>query len=212
MIWILPCGCTLLCLGVCLPLFLHYKPRKPFLGALFKSLGTVCALVPALTAALRLDPLYWFFAVAILIHACADYLLEFWFEMGVGAFLLGHVCYLFAFLKLFPVSVAHLILAVGFLAYMVWLFIRHKSRMGRHLLPICVYGAVLCLMASCGIAGGATSYSLKGVMISLGAALFFFSDHLILQDLLFPDRKHLDVLIMVTYYLAQLLLGFSCMV
>jgi len=66
-------------------------------------------------------------------------------------------------------------------------------------------------MSSCGIAGGATSYSLQGVLILAGAALFFFSDNLIFQGMLYPDRKRMDTLIMVTYYLAQLLLGFSCM-
>ncbi len=211
MIWILSAGCALICFGVCLPLFFHYKPLKLPLAAAFKSLGTLCALVPALIAALRLDPQYWLFVVAIFLHAVADYLLEYWFEFGMGAFLLGHLCYIFAFLKLFPLSIAHLVLVVCFLAYLIWVFVRHKSLIGKHLLPFAVYGGVLGLMAACGIAGGATSYSLKGVFILAGSALFFFSDHLIFQGILYPDRKRMNTLIMVTYYLAQLLLGFSCM-
>jgi len=141
--WLLAGGCALVCFGTCLPLFFHYKPRKPALGAAFKSLGTGCALVPALVAALRLDPLYWIFVAAIFLHALADYLLEFWFELGLGAFLLGHICYIFAFLRLFPVGLAHLILIVCFVGYLVWVFYKHKSLIGRHLLPFAVYGAVL---------------------------------------------------------------------
>jgi len=208
--WIL-LACAALCLGVCLPLFFRYKPRKPYLAAAFKSLGTLCALVPALVAALRLDPQYWFFVLALLLHAAADYLLEFWFFFGVGAFLLGHLCYVVCLLKLFPLSAAHLVLLICFGAYLVWLFYRHRKAIGKQMLPFAVYALVLCLMASCGIAGGATSYSVKGVMIMLGAALFFFSDHTLFLSMLNTRRKHMDLLIMVTYYLAQLLLGGSCL-
>ena len=172
--WIL-LACAALCLGVCLPLFLRYKPRKPYLAAAFKSLGTLCALVPALVAAIRLDPVYWFFVLALLLHAAADYLLEFWFFFGIGAFLLGHLCYVIGLLKLFPLSAAHLVLLLCFGAYLGWLFYRHRKAIGKQMLPFAVYGLVLCLMASCGIAGGATSYSVRGVMVMVGAALFFFS-------------------------------------
>jgi hypothetical protein len=45
----------------------------------------------------------------------------------------------------------------------------------------------------------------------IGAALFFFSDGLIFRQLLFPDRPRCDLPIMITYYLAQLLLGSACL-
>ena len=207
---ILP-GCALVCLGVCLPLFLHYKPLKLPLAAAFKSLGTVCALIPALVAALKLNSLNWIFAAAILLHAAADSLLEFWFEGGLGAFLLGHICYIIGFLKLFPLQAAHLVLAVCFLAFLGVMLYRHRTSIGKNMLPFALYGIVLCVMASCGIAGGATTYSWKGMMIALGAALFFFSDYMLFLRLLYPNRKRSNLLIMVTYYLAQLLLGGSCL-
>ena len=58
-------GCSLLCLCLCLPLFFHFKPRNLSLAALFKSLGTLCALVPALISALRLEPVSWIFVAAL---------------------------------------------------------------------------------------------------------------------------------------------------
>ncbi|MBQ9251561.1 MAG: lysoplasmalogenase [Clostridia bacterium] len=208
--WIL-LGCAVLSLGTCLPLFLHYKPLKLPLAACFKSLGTLCAMVPALTAALKLDPLYWIFVAAISLHAVADYLLEYVFEVGLGFFLLGHVCYIIAFLRLFPVGVPHLVLLVCFLAYLAYLFYRHRTLIGKNMLPFAVYGIILCVMAASGIAGGATNYGWSGLMVALGAALFFFSDNMVFRGLLFPNRPRYDVLIMVTYYLAQLLLGGSCL-
>lgn len=204
-------GCAALCLGTCLPLFLYFKPRRLPLAAAFKSLGTLCALVPALVAALRLDPVYWIFVAAIALHALADALLEFWFEAGLGGFLLGHLCYIIAFCRLFPIGAAHLLLLLCFGALLASLFFRHRALIGKNLLPFAVYGAVLSLMAAAGIAGGASVYSLQGLLISLGAALFFFSDGLIFRHLLFPDRPRCDLLIMITYYLAQLLLGSACL-
>lgn len=208
--WILA-GCTVISLAVCLPLFLHYKPIRLPLAVSFKALGTLCALVPALIAALRLDTIYWFFAAAIFIHTIADVLLEYWFEAGLGAFLLGHILYLSAFLKLFPLSAAHLILLVCFLAGLGYVFFRHRSLLGKHLVPFSVYALALCLMASCGIAGGTTVFSRKGLMIAFGSALFLFSDCMILRRLLWPSRGKADFLILLTYYLSQLLLGGSCL-
>ena len=208
--WILPC-CAVLCLGVCLPMFLHYKHLKLLLAAFFKSLGTICAFLPALIAALKLDPLYWILAVAILLHALGDFLLEYYFEAGLGAFLLGHVCYIIAFVKLFSLSAAHLVLLACFLAYLGFLFYRHRAAIGKNMLPFAVYGIILCIMASCGIGGGASSYVQQGLMVAVGSALFFFSDHALFLQLLFPNRKRTDLLIMVTYYLAQLLIGGACL-
>lgn len=208
--WILP-ACAALSLGVCLPLFLRYKQVRLPLAVAFKALGTLCALVPALIAALRLDSVYWFFTAAVFLHTIGDILLEYWFTAGMGSFLLGHVCYLFAFLKLFPLTSAHLILLVCFLAGVAWLFYRHRNLLGKSIVPFAVYGAVLCIMVSCGISGGASVYSWKGIMIAVGSALFFFSDYLILRRLLYPSLPRMDKQILFTYYLAQLLLGGSCL-
>ena len=208
--WVL-LGCVALSLCVCLPLFRHYKPLNLRLGACFKSLGTLCAMVPALVAALRLDSAAWFFVLAVFLQALGDYLLEFWFETGMGAFLLGHLCYIVIFLKLFPVSIAHLVLAICFLASIAYVFHRHKARIGKNMLPFAAYGIVLCLMAACGIAGGISAYSLRGWMIALGVSLFFFSDYLLFHRLLFPNAPKHGLIIMITYYMAQLLLGGSCL-
>ena len=208
--WIL-LGCAALCLGACLPLYLHYKPLKLSLAVCFKSLGTLCAMVPALTAALKLDPVYWIFVAAIALHAAADSLLEYVFGIGLGCFLLGHVCYIIGFLRLFSPGTAHLILLVCFAGFLAWVLYKNRAAIGKNMLPFAVYGLVLSLMASCGIAGGATVYAWKGVMVALGAALFFFSDYMVFQNLLYPGRFRLDWLIMGAYYLAQLLLGGSCL-
>ena len=109
-------GAPVLCLLVCLPLFMHYKQILRYqLAALYKSTGTLCAMIPALVAAIRLDPRCYICVAALGIYAVADYLLEFHTLLGAGFFIAGHVCYIAFFLQLFPVSAIHLIcLAVLF--------------------------------------------------------------------------------------------------
>ena len=85
-------ACSLLALCVCLPLFFYYKNRIPPLGAGFKSAGTLCAAALSLVGTLQLNPVYGFFLAAQVLHAFADYCLEFHFGTGVLFFLLGHIC------------------------------------------------------------------------------------------------------------------------
>ncbi len=76
MIWI--AGICVICLGVCLPLYMYYKGKLRFpMACSYKSLGTLCAFLPALVAAIRLDPHCWFCAAALLLYAVADTVLEY---------------------------------------------------------------------------------------------------------------------------------------
>lgn len=204
-------GCALVCLGICLPLFMHYKVTKHTLGVCFKGLGTLCALVPALIAALKLSPACWLCAAALFLHVAADVLLEYQFIWGMGSFLLGHVCYIGFFMKLFPLSLAHLICAVVLGLGFFFLLSKQKERIGKNMLPFACYGAVLCLMGACAIAGGGSAGTVQGLMIALGAALFLFSDGLLLRRLLYPTGKLSDWIVMTTYYAAQLLIGAACL-
>ena len=88
MIWII--APPLLCLGVCLPMFMYWKSVSKYsLAAMYKAAGTLCALIPALVAAIRLDPHCWICAAGILLCAAGDYLLEFSTLLGGGFFLAG---------------------------------------------------------------------------------------------------------------------------
>ncbi len=204
-------ACAAVSLLICLPLWLHYKPLRPSLGVCFKALGTLCALIPALIAALKLEPACWVMVLALGLHVLADIVLEYQFVPGAGLFLLGHLCYASAFLTRFPLSAALPVCLVIFLGLLAWALYKNRKQAGKSLIPFAVYGAVLAFMASAGIAGGCASGTLRGVVTALGAALFVFSDGLIFRNLVRPELPRMDVLIMVTYYAAQLLLGASCL-
>ena len=204
-------GCAAVCLGICLPLFFHYKVIRHGLGSCFKGLGTCCALVPALIAAVKLSPVGWICVAALGLHAAADVLLEYQFIWGMGCFLLGHICYIAYFVKLFPLTLAHLICALALGAGVFFLLSRQKARIGKNFIAFLCYGAVLCLAGACAIAGGGSAGTLQGLLIAGGGALFLFSDGLLFRNLLLPGGKAMDWAIMITYYTAQLLLGASAL-
>ena len=186
--------CSLV-LFVCLPCFLYYKQHLRYrLAAAYKVLGTLGAASLALIAALRLEPHCWICFAALLIHAVADYLLEFNF-----------------FSSLFPVTLVHLIAVLCLLGMTAYLFWRGHAPMGKRMPLFIVYGVVLAV--SCGFAiAGLTAHTLQGQLIAAGGALFFISDAMLLARLLFTASSSVDWVIMITYYAAQLLFGISCLV
>lgn len=210
MIWMY--AVAALCLFVCLPFYMHYK-RTPNdkLAHGFKVMGTLCAVSFALIAALRLDPRCWVLFAGMMLHAIADWLLEYNLYWGGGFFLAGHICYIAYFLNLFPVSMIHLIALVCLVAVCVFLFIRWRKPIGINFRFFGIYAALLCITTACAI-GGLSVMTTQGVMIAMGGAFFFLSDLLILGRLLFSADRSVDWAIMILYYLAQLLIGASCLV
>ena len=210
MLWMYAvCALTML---ICLPFFMHYKKALRYrLAAAFKTLGTLGAASLALTAALRLDPRCWVCFAALTLHAAADWLLEFNLYWGEGFFLAGHICYIAFFMNLFPVSAVHLIAAVCLLGAIAYLFWRWRNAIGKRMVPFALYAAVLGIMAACAI-GGLSGHTLQGQLIALGGALFYISDAFVLGRLLFSADRSVDWAVMILYYIAQLLIGISCLV
>ena len=207
------CVCSaLLCLGVCLPMFMTYKHSlRPVMAAVFKSLGTLCALIIALVAALRLDPRCFICMAALALHMFADYALEFSFTAGFGLFIAGHVCYIAYFCQVYPLTSGHLLCLLGFLAILCVLLFRWKKAAGKQLPLFAFYGVILCLLTASAVGGGIFSHTLSGILAAVGAALFYISDALLCQKILFPVHSSVSWIVMITYYLAQLFLASSCL-
>lgn len=210
MLW--TAGAAALCLLVCLPLFFfHKKALRYRLAACYKSLGTLCAAVPALVAAIRLDPRCWICFAGLMLHAAADWLLEFSLFRGAGLFMAGHVCYIAFFTGLFPVTAVHLFCAVCLLGCSAFLLYRWRKQIGKRMSLFAVYAGVLCLMTACAVAS-LTGRTLQGQLIAIGGSVFFLSDLMLLGKLLFPVSRWMERAVMISYYIAQLLIGISCLV
>ena len=209
MIWI--AGICVICLGVCLPLYMYYKGKLRFpMACSYKSLGTLCAFLPALVAAIRLDPHCWFCAAALLLYAVADTVLEYRFEAGMGVFLAGHILLIAFFLHLAPISAYHFIglLVLGALsAYALW---RSRKQLEKRLPAFILYGVGLIIMCVSAIACF-SAVSLAGILIAAGGALFFISDFILFHVVLYPASKPMHWTVMITYYAALLCFGIACL-
>lgn len=210
MLW--AAGAAAICLLICLPCFMQYKKALRLrLAACFKTAGTLCAATLALIAAIRLDPACWVCFAALILHAAADWFLEFNLYIGAGFFVAGHICYIAYFTHLFPVFALHLICVLCLLAFIGISFWRWRRMIGKQLPFFAIYGAVLSVMCGCAVAclSGQTT---PGLLIAAGGALFFISDSMICSRLLFSATRGIDWAIMITYYMAQLLFGISCLI
>lgn len=209
MIWMI--GVCAICFLVCMPLYLYYKRNLVLhLAVAFKSLGTLCAFLLALIAAIRLEPRCYIAAGALLIYAAADVLLEYSFMLGAGFFLAGHIFSTAFFLNLYPVSASHAILMILLLLSMFFVFWRWRKQIGKQMPVFSVYGIILCAMAASAVSCFMLHNSI-GTLIACGGALFFLSDFMILRRLLFPSGTSYDWAIMITYYASLLMIGIACL-
>lgn len=209
MIWI-ACVCAV-CLGICLPCFMYYKKnmRLP-LAAAYKCLGSFCAFLLSLIAAIRLEPRCTVCAASMLLYVIADGFLEFSFMMGAGFFLAGHICAAAFFLNIAPftaVQPVSFILLAGLLAFVLW---RWRRAVGKQMVLFSIYGFSLVAMSAASL-GCFMMNSLTGILIAVGGALFYFSDFLLLRRILFPSDRSLSWMIMITYYCSLLLYGIACL-
>ncbi len=123
------------------------------------------------------------------------------FLPGLGAFLLGHLCYLAAFASPPRWSGARLAVlcvigagAVGLLSYLV-------PRLGDMTLPVCAYVLVILAMSTAAVVGRDNHW-----LVALGALLFLVSDSLIALNRFGEPLDAAAYWIMTTYYGAQWLL------
>ncbi len=209
MIW--TAGIILVCLGVCMPMFMHYKSKLQIpLSCAYKSLGTLCGFLAALVAAVRLDPHCWFCAAAILIYAAADTVIEYHFMFGAGFFLAGHILNIAFFLKLFSVSAFHLIGFLLLAAVTAYVFWRWRKQIGKAMTAFIVYAVVLLIMCVSAL-GCFMANNTAGILVACGGALFLVSDFLLLRETIFPSPKYYGWLVMATYYGSVLLFGIACL-
>lgn len=131
------------------------------------------------------------------------------FLSGMIAFVMTHVCYSFTFLKIkqvTPKDRSYFIIPLfSILAFSLLVFFYLKDDLGSYLLPVLFYMIFISLMASLAIH---TRTNAKIATLSLytfipGALLFVVSDALLAINMFKLHHIVLEVLVMLTYGLAQ---------
>lgn len=133
---------------------------------------------------------------------------EQYFVLGLGLFLVAHLCYIFGFFHRFtanwgqwPVLVALLALGGGMFAYL-------QPHLGELLLPVTGYMVVIIAM---GIV--AALRTRRDYVLLIGAVFFIASDSMIALNTFVHDGRlaWAPRFIMLTYYIAQLLIAVSAL-
>ena len=147
----------------------------------------------------------WLAGAALLFCAAGDVLLELVFVAGMGAFAVGHIFYVLAFLEWgrilgankrdYPVAVLVVIVSLGLLAWLL-------PGMGELLIPALIYQAIITAMV-------ATAFVVKAPMLArLGAVIFMLSDTLIAAE----KFANVDVFpgsVWITYAAAQIMMAWG---
>ena len=187
------------CAGAALYAYACESKRVPPMGRrLAKAIpGAVCAAA-VLSAYLRGEAPYgWLPALALLLCAAADYILELTFLPGMAVFALAHIL-LCVYMPLRGVSVpVSACAAAVLLALIVLLFAKERIRPPA---PHAAYALLLCLMVS--LAAG------RDLLTFLGAACFLVSDALLAMRILagkFNGRRG-GIAVMALYYSALYLI------
>lgn len=157
----------------------------------------------------------WFVPALVLSLAGDVFLMlpgERWFLPGLVAFLLAHVAYIIGFNQALPPLAALALIPV--IAVLDWIVLSRvvagvvRSGAPEMRAPVIVYGIVLSLTLFSGWATWfrpAWGWGAR-VAAALGASLFFASDLLLAWDKFVQKSRAMQLAVIVTYHVAQLLL------
>lgn len=184
----------------------YYGERDDSFKMLFKLLPMILILGLAIsTKAKNIPQYYLLISIGLVFCTIGDYTLQ-WFIVGLSFFLTGHLFYISAFLTAkdhkTPTAVK-VILAVYGIAMAGWiagtLFSKGDIVMG---IAVCAYILVILLM-------GWTSWRTGSKYAIIGSTLFILSDSFLAINKFIVDLPISHILIMSTYYGAQILLALS---
>jgi len=206
----LAAAAAVMMLGILTPWHLKLKkgPNRA-LSAVVKGTCTLVAAGLCLAGCLREGGLAdWWLLAGLCLCLAGDVLIIYHFLGGMGAFLLGHLAYIAAFLCRAPFFAGSVPVFIGVFGLIVLLFWRAIPTLGKSWPAYAVYAAVLSAMWSVATmlpaAPGKWTW-----MTASGAVLFTASDLLLARNMLKKTGPFADWLSLTCYYTGQLLLALS---
>jgi uncharacterized membrane protein YhhN len=186
------------------------KRRGLYLVA--KPLTTILIIAVAVIAAAPVPAAYKTLIVAGLAFSLlGDIALMFperWFTAGLVAFLTAHVCYILAF-KPGPGQTVSTGLFLPFVLYGLLMFFILAPGLGKLKLPVLVYVAAITIMAGFAAARFVDRGGLRPLLAFAGAVLFLMSDSVLAYDRFAKKIRIAQIIILGTYFPAQLLIALS---
>ena len=212
-IQLLPVALALVTLSV--TLFFGERTGNLRIKAIFKPITSALFLMTAWLQGPQ--HLYdWLMVAALTLCALGDVALirrdRQWFLTGLVAFLLGHVAYAAAFNARVPLFTLHTVPMTAISAFSCGLFLYFRPYLGKMLWPVAAYvlAITLMLIGAMALAAGEGGSVGPGLLIPLGATLFYFSDITVARDRFVPGVGFANRLFgLPVYYAAQFLFAFS---
>ncbi len=143
----------------------------------------------------------WLMVAGLVFCTAGDVLLCVHFYTGMGAFALGHVAYIAAFLSLHVPDGQNAALFVVLLLALFALLFRWRGHMAGRLIPFSLYGALLVGMLSLTVG--------LSPLLTAGAALFVVSDGVLAHDTLVGRTRLTDDICLTCYFYGQFLIAMS---
>jgi uncharacterized membrane protein YhhN len=148
------------------------------------------------------------FGLVFCLFGDAFLLFNSYFLFGLGSFLIGHLFFLYAFVKRqgwqkrYGIGLFLVILAIG----ICWLI---QDKLNTLLIPVLLYMLVIVLMSwqGWGLALNCKTKNLRS--LGLGVSLFMFSDTLIAFDKFYIPFSYSGLLILATYWIAIYIIALS---
>lgn len=136
---------------------------------------------------------------------------DYFFRLGLGSFLIGHLLYIIAFMFIAKTTLMQFVLAIALFAVMYALQRPAKIQLGDQKIPVYAYAVIIGLMMGYAVCGAFYAPGVRTALVMVGGLLFVASD-VILALMLFSERKYSNSLPawnLSTYYAAQILLALS---
>ena len=181
------------------------------LSIIFKPLTMILIILILFTGGIELEGFSFFIFWGLIFSLLGDMmLLKPWykFELGLVAFLIGHIFYIIAFIsyKGMDWDIIPLLPLIGFA---LWLFRMIKPHLGKLLIPVGSYMSVILLMVWQGMGIWLSEKNTFGLLIGSGASIFCVSDSILAYQRFMRRFKCGNTLLFLTYYIAQYLISSS---
>jgi uncharacterized membrane protein YhhN len=195
---------------------LNYEKKKDRKSLLI--VKSILSLLFVITALLQLHPVpayYHYLFVGLIFCLIGDVCLALpqkkAFTVGLVAFLVGHVLYIFSFSSLTPIHdwISAWLSIIFCMSALIFLWLRpHLKSM---LIPVLLYILVITVMVSgAGVVFWESSFQISGrVFILIGSLCFYFSDVFVARDKFIKVEYRNQLLGLPLYYTGQFLLAFS---
>lgn len=183
--------------------------RIPILIQVFKPLILLSLLVLYAVSVLKLNKLY---VLALIFSFFGDVFLmfsgELYFIIGLISFLIAHLLFIKivinqtqkqSILKVIISTIPFLVLFLGFILFL-------KNSLNNLLIPVIIYGLTICTFGTVSFINYLSTKSRKSLLMLIGSIIFITSDSVLAINKFYNSSHLFEVIIMITYILAQYLI------